>query len=162
MNITWTRTISVPFNSKMTAAATARQGAVMAIAAMLIVQLGAAIAVELIDDLGAAGVAWLRLAWAGLLLLAVVRPRPTHFTRSSFLACVLLGVVTAGVTILFMMAVARIPLGTASALEFLGPLGVAVAKGRGRGRFVWPALAGLGVVLLTEPWTGSVDPIGVL
>ena len=134
----------------------------MAIAAMLIVQLGAAIAVELIDDLGAVGVAWLRLAWAGLLLLAVVRPRATHFTRSSFLACVLLGVATAGVTILFMMAVARIPLGTASALEFLGPLGVAVAKGRGRGRLLWPALAGLGVVLLTEPWTGSVDPIGVL
>lgn len=151
----------MPFNAVVTTG-TARQGALMAIASMLIVQLGAAIAVDLIDDLGAVGVAWLRLAWAGLLLVAIVRPRPTHFTRSSFAACVLLGVATAGVTILFMLAVARIPLGTASALEFLGPLGVAVAKGSGRGRFVWPAAAGLGVVLLTEPWTGSVDPIGVL
>jgi inner membrane transporter RhtA len=61
---------------------------------------------------------------------------------------------------LFMAAVARLPLGTASALEFLGPLGVAVARGRGR-RLLWPALAAVGVVLLTEPWHGATDPVGV-
>ena len=42
-----------------------------------------------------------------------------------------LGVVTAGVTLLFMAAVARLPLGTASALEFLGPLTIAVWRSRG-------------------------------
>ena len=52
------------------------------------------------------------------------------------------------------------PLGTASALEFLGPLGVAVARGRG-GRLLWPALAAVGVVLLTEPWHGAIDLAGV-
>jgi inner membrane transporter RhtA len=78
------------------------------------------------------------------------------------MACVMLGVVTAGVTMLFMASVDRIPLGTAAALEFLGPLGVAVARGRGSHRFVWPGLAGVGVVLLTDPWAGTVDPIGVL
>ena len=78
-----------------------------------------------------------------------------------FLACVVLGVVTAAVTLLFMAAVDRIPLGTASALEFLGPLGVAVAHGKGGSRFVWPGLAAVGVVLLTEPWAGAVDPVGV-
>nr|WP_208411031.1 EamA family transporter [Mycolicibacterium fluoranthenivorans] len=134
----------------------------MAIAAMCAVQLGAAIAVQLIDDIGAAGTAWLRLAWAGLLMLALVRPRRAAFTRSAFRTCVVLGVVTAGITLLFMMAVARIPLGTASALEFLGPLGVAVAKGSGRYRLLWPGLATVGVLLLTEPWAGSVDPVGVL
>ena len=71
-----------------------------------------------------------------------------------------LGLVTGGVTLLFMAAVARLPLGTASALEFLGPLGVAVARGRGRNA-AWPLLAAVGVLLLTRPWEGSVDLLGV-
>ena len=69
--------------------------------------------------------------------------------------------VTAGLTMLFMVAVGRIPLGTASALEFLGPLGVAVARSRGVRALVWPLLAAVGVVLLTEPWHGGVDLVGV-
>ncbi|MGV0676399.1 EamA family transporter [Mycolicibacterium fortuitum] len=133
----------------------------MAMASMLCVQIGLAVAVGLIDDIGAEGAAWLRLAWAGVLMLVIVRPRPSAFTRSAFWSCVALGVVTAGVTMLFMAALSRIPLGTASALEFLGPLGVAVLHGKGRNRILWPGLAAAGVLLLTEPWTGAVDPIGV-
>lgn len=139
----------------------ARTGALMAVAAMVCVQLGLAVAVTLIDDIGVEGVAWLRLAWAGILFLIIVRPRRAAFTRNSFLMCVVLGVVTAAITLLFMAALDRIPLGTASALEFLGPLGVAVARGRGRGRWAWPVPAALGVLMLTEPWTGAVDPVGV-
>jgi inner membrane transporter RhtA len=82
------------------------------------------------------------------------------FTRSGLAACVALGLVTAGVTILFMAAVERLPLGTASALEFMGPLGVAVARGRGAAR-LWALVAGVGVLLLTEPWHGTADIIGV-
>ena len=134
----------------------------MAIGSMLCVQVGLAIAVTLIDDIGVEGAAWLRLAWAGILLLLIVRPRRAAFTRSSFAMCVVLGVVTAAITLLFMAALDRIPLGTASALEFLGPLGVAVAHGKGRQRFVWPGLAAVGVLLLTQPWAGAVDPIGVM
>ncbi len=134
----------------------------MAIASMLCVQVGLAIAVTLIDDIGVEGAAWLRLAWAGILLLLIVRPRRAAFTRSSFAMCVVLGVVTAAITLLFMAALDRIPLGTASALEFLGPLGVAVAHGKGRQRLVWPGLAAVGVLLLTQPWAGAVDPIGVM
>ncbi|MFN3008013.1 EamA family transporter [Mycolicibacterium wolinskyi] len=140
----------------------ARSGALMAMGSMACVQVGLALAVSLIDDIGAEGAAWLRLVWAGILMLAIVRPRRTAFTRSTFGACVVLGVVTAGVTLLFMAALSRIPLGTAAALEFLGPLGVAVAHGKGRSRFVWPGFAAAGVVLLTQPWSGTVDPIGVL
>jgi inner membrane transporter RhtA len=135
-------------------------GTSMAVASMLCVQLGLAVSVGLIDELGAEGAAWLRLAWAGVILLVVVRPRPGDFTRQAFTACVLLGLVTGGVTLLFMAALDRLPLGTASALEFLGPLGVAVARGRG-GSKVWPLLAAAGVVMLTQPWEGSVDPVGV-
>jgi inner membrane transporter RhtA len=140
----------------------ARTGALMALGSMLCVQLGLAISVALIGRIGAEGAAWLRLFWAGVILLIVVRPKPSAFTRRTFAACVSLGVVTAAVTLLFMAAVSRIPLGTASALEFLGPLGVAVAVGRDRRRFLWPALAAAGVLLLTQPWVGAVDPIGVL
>ena len=137
-------------------------GTLMAIGAMLCVQLGLATSIGLIDRLGADGAAWLRLAWAGVLLIAIVRPKPTAFSRSSFAACVVLGIVTAAITLLFMAAVARIPMGTASALEFLGPLGVAVARGHGGHRVVWPGLAAAGVVLMTHPWAGAVDPAGVL
>jgi inner membrane transporter RhtA len=121
------------------AASFARTGASMAMVSMLCVQLGLAASVGLIDQVGAAGAAWLRLFWAGLLLLVLGRPRPSAFGRETLRAGVALGVVTAGVTLLFMAALTRLPLGTASAQEFLGPLGVAVVRSRvprGRGRWL--------------------------
>lgn len=129
------------FNAEVTSTP-ARSGALMAMGSMACVQIGLAVAVSLIDEIGAEGAAWLRLAWAGILMLVIVRPRPSAFSRSAFGACVVLGVVTAGVTMLFMAALSRIPLGTAAALEFLGPLSVAVIHGRGLNRVVWPGLAG--------------------
>ncbi|GAB3673246.1 EamA family transporter [Angustibacter aerolatus] len=137
-----------------------RAGAGMAVASMLCVQLGIAASTGLFDRIGPEGVAWLRLGWAGVVLLLVARPRPSDFTRSGLLACVALGVVTGGLTLLFMAAVDRLPLGTASALEFLGPLGVAVVRGRGTAK-LWAASAAAGVVLLTQPWSGAADPVGV-
>jgi inner membrane transporter RhtA len=141
--------------------AAARAGTLMAVASMTCVQLGLALAVGLFDRVGPEGAAWLRLAWAGVIVLVLVRPRPSELTRRGLLAGAALGVVTASVTMLFMAAVARLPLGTASALEFLGPLGVAVARSRGGRMLAWPVLAAVGVVLLTEPWQGSVDVAGV-
>jgi inner membrane transporter RhtA len=159
--IMWTRTVLLPFNAGVMTNQ-ARTGALMAMGSMFCVQVGLAIAVTLIDRIGVEGAAWLRLAWAGVLMLVIVRPRIAAFTWATFRVCVVLGVVTAAITLLFMAAVDRIPLGTASALEFLGPLGVAVAHGKGGHRVVWPGLAAIGVVLLTQPWDGAVDPIGVL
>jgi inner membrane transporter RhtA len=139
---------------------TSRSGASMAVASMLCVQLGLAASVGLIDTVGAEGAAWLRLFWAGVVMALVVRPRPSAFRRDALLAGVALGVVTAALTLLFMAAVARLPLGTASALEFLGPLGVAVVRSRGTGR-LWALLAAVGVLCLTQPWSGAADPVGV-
>src|SRR6476659_5887926 len=85
-------------------------GAGMAVSAMVFVQLGLAASVGLFDRLGPEGAAWLRLAWAGVLLLVVVRPRRAWFNRSSLLACVGLGIVTAAMTMLFMAAAAPLPL----------------------------------------------------
>ncbi len=155
---TWTRTVRLGFAGPVPS--TSRAGATLAVAAMLCVQLGLAVSVGLFDRVGPEGAAWLRLAWAGVLLLVVVRPRPSSFRGSTFLTCCGLGVVTAGMTMLFMEAVARLPLGTASALEFLGPLAVAVTRGRG-GKRLWPVLAAIGVLLLTRPWHGGADLAGV-
>ncbi|MDH6114578.1 inner membrane transporter RhtA [Kitasatospora sp. MAP12-15] len=138
----------------------AQGGALMAMGAMSSVQLGLALSVPLFAQLGAVGTAGLRLAWAGVLVLLLVRPRPRDFARRDLLACALLGLVTAGMVMLFMLSAARIPLGTASALEFLGPLSISLLR-PGGGRKHWAALAAAGVVLLTEPWHGGIDPAGL-
>ena len=132
----------------------------MAVGSMSCVQLGLALSAHLLDQLGPLRIAGLRLAWAGVLLLILVRPRSRDFTGKDLVACGVLGVVTAGLMMLFMLAIARIPLGTASALEFLGPLTVSVL-GPGGGRRRWAVLAAAGVVLLTRPWTGGIDPAGL-
>ena len=138
----------------------AASGAAMAITAIVFVQLSVAASTSLFDQLGSLGTAWLRLAWAGPVLFLLVRPRWSRFTREARLTCVALGVATVAVTMLFLASVTRLPLGTASALEFLGPLGVAVLHRKGA-RKRWPALAAVGVVLLTDPWQSGVDPVGV-
>ena len=88
---------------------TARSGALLAAGSMVCVQLGLAASVGLFDRIGPEGAAWLRLAWASALLLMFVRPRPSAFSRRALGACVALGVVTAGLTLFFMAAVARLP-----------------------------------------------------
>lgn len=135
-------------------------GSLMALASMTCVQLGLAVSVGLIGTLGPEGVAWLRLAWAAVILVAIGRPWRVRFSRAALGASALLGVATGGVTVLFMLAVERIPLGTASALEFLGPLSIAIIQGRGAARW-WALVAAAGVLGLTEPWVGATDPIGI-
>jgi inner membrane transporter RhtA len=142
-------------------AGSARAGALMAVGSMTCVQIGLALSVPLFGQIGPLGTVWLRLAWAAVILLVAVRPRPWRFRRPVLLATVALGVVTAGVTMLFLVAIARMPLGVASALEFLGPLGVAVARGHGRRRLLWPGVAAAGVLVLTHPWQGGGDLLGV-
>src|SRR6478736_9965422 len=106
--MTWTRTVVAWSHRSMVS--TTRTGTGMAVSAMVFVQLGLAASVGLFDRLGPEGAAWLRLAWAGVLLLIVVRPRRAWFNRSSLLAGIGLGTVTAAMTMLFMAAAARLPL----------------------------------------------------
>lgn len=137
-----------------------RVGASGAVVAMVMVQLGVAASVGFFDKIGAGGTAWLRLLWAAPIFLAIARPWRTTWTRANLQTCVALGFVTASLTLCFLNAVARIPLGTASALEFLGPLTVAVLRGRGTAR-IWAFAAAAGVVLMTGPWSSSANPVGV-
>src|SRR5690348_4102750 len=84
----------------------AEAGFLMALASMSAVQLGSALTVPLFGQLTAAGAAGLRLGWAGLLLLILVRPRRRDFARADLLACAVLGVATAGMMLFFMLAIA--------------------------------------------------------
>jgi inner membrane transporter RhtA len=111
----------------------ARVGTAMAVGSMTCVQVGLALTVPLFGQIGPLGAVWLRLAWAAVILLAAIRPQPWRFRRPILLATVVLGAVTAGVTILFMEAVARLPLGTATALESWARLG-----------WPWPAAGPVG------------------
>ena len=134
----------------------------LAVGAMFSVQLGSALSVPLIEQVGAAGTAWLRLSFGALFFLAVARPAWRSIRRGDLPALLVLGVVSGLVTICFLAAIARIPLGTAVAIEFLGPLSVAAVRSRRARALLWPALALLGVLALTEPWHGEIDAIGVL
>ena len=129
----------------------------LAVGAMLAVQFGSALSVDLIDTVGAAGTAWLRLTAGALVFLAFGRPPLRSVRRADVPALLGLGVTSGLVTICFLAALDRIPLGTAVAVEFLGPLTVAAVRSHSRRALVWPGLALVGVIGLTEPWHGSVD-----
>lgn len=133
----------------------------LAVAAMLSVQLGSALSVGLIDDVGPAGTAWLRLTAGAVIFLIIARPPLRSITRSDVLPLLGLGVATGIMTIAFLAAIERIPLGTAVAIEFLGPLTVAAVHARRAVALIWPVVAFTGVMLLTEPWNASFDVIGI-
>lgn len=134
----------------------------LAVSAMLAIQLGAALSTHLFDALTPAGAAWLRLSIAAALLMAITRPAIRSIPRRTLLSTVLLGTATGLMTLMFMEAIARIPLGTAVAIEFLGPLGVAAIRSHRRLALIWPALGLVGVVGLTQPWLGELDVAGLL
>jgi inner membrane transporter RhtA len=136
-------------------------GVLLALCSMFIVQIGAAASTAMFARIGPAGTAWLRLCWAALIFVAVARPRLSTFHRRDLAAALLLGIASGGLTLSFLEAIDRIPLATAVAIEFLGPLGVAVMRRASRWGLVWPPLAFGGVLLVTQPWAGLTDPVGI-
>ena len=133
----------------------------MAVAAMFCVQLGSALSLPLISQVGPAGTAWLRLTAGAVIFLALARPALRSIHRRDVPALLALGVTTGLMTCLFLAAIDRIPLGTSVAIEFLGPLSVAALRSHNRRALLWPAVALVGVLLLTEPWRGSVNIAGI-
>jgi inner membrane transporter RhtA len=132
---------------------------VMAIAAMFSVQLGAGLSKPMIAELGPIGTTSVRLVWAALLLGILARPRVLRYDRRQWLAALLLGLAMSATSILYFLSLQRIPLGLASAIEFLGPLGVAVAGMRRWYHVIWPILAAIGVGLLVHDshgWTADL------
>jgi len=133
----------------------------MAVTAMLSVQLGSALSVHLVPLIGPAGTAWLRLTMGALIFVALARPRVRSVRRPDLPIVFGLGITTGLVTMVFLAAIERIPLGTAAAIEFLGPLTVAAVHSHRARALAWPATALVGVVLLTEPWHGAVNAAGI-
>lgn len=133
----------------------------MAIVAMIAVQLSNALSVPVIEQVGPGGTAWLRMCFGAAFLWLIARPSIRSLKGEDIPALLGLGVVTGFMTTFFLAAVERMPLGTTVAIEFLGPLTVAGLMSKHRRALVWPLLAFIGVVLLTEPWRGSFDAIGV-
>ncbi len=134
----------------------------LAVAAMLLVQLSNALSVTVIEQVGPAGTAWLRMCCGTVFLWLVARPAIRSIRLRDIPALLVLGAVTGFMTTFFLAAVERVPLGTAVAIEFLGPLTVAGLTSRRRSARAWPLVALLGVILLSEPWQGRVDAVGVL
>lgn len=132
-------------------------------AAMAAFQVGAALAKGLFPAVGPEGAAALRISLGALMLLAVGRPWRARPDKASALPLLGLGLSVAGVILFFYFAIARLPLGVAIALQFLGPLGVAVFGSRKASDLVWAAMAAVGVWLLVGVGAAAaaLDPVGI-
>ncbi|MET8387276.1 EamA family transporter [Streptosporangium canum] len=126
--------------------------------AILSVQVGAGFAKDLFSQLPPSAVVFLRIAMGALIMGVVARPRLKGLTRVDVGLGVAFGVTLGVMNLSFYEALARLPMGIAVAIEFLGPLGVAVAASRRRLDLLWVALAGSGVVLLA-PWGTAASRI---
>jgi inner membrane transporter RhtA len=128
------------------------------------VQLGAAVAKSLFDSLGPGGTVFLRIAFAALVLFLLVRPKLGGHDRAGYLVAGLFGLTLAGMNFSIYLAFDRIPLGVAVTLEFVGPLGVAVAGSRRLLDLLWVVLAAAGILLLAPLSVlggMDLDPVGV-
>jgi inner membrane transporter RhtA len=137
----------------------------MLLIGMFTLHTGSALAVTAFAQASPATVTWLRLSWAALLLLALggrsLWRAVRAASRRELGAVVILGTASAGMMLFYSEATARIELGTATSIEFLGTLVVAVAAMRRRRELVWILAAVAGVLCLTRPWQGELDLVGV-
>lgn len=146
-----------------------RSNSTMAVAMVLgsctSLQIGAAFAMQLFPIMGAPGVTFLRLFIAALTMGLVVRPKVLGWTGRQWRSILLFGAVLGGMNLVFYSAIARIDLGVAVTIQFLGPLVLAaVLSKRGREK-IWALIAFIGVVALGyEGFTSAtaIDPVGVV
>ena len=138
------------------------RGIALVVVAVSTLQVGAAFAVTLFDEVGSAGAALLRLGIAALILLAVWRPSLAGHPRADVLTAVAFGIALGTMNWAIYAAMERIPIGVAVTIEFAGPLGLAIWLSRKPRDLVWVALAAAGILLLTNPFGASdLDGAGV-
>ncbi|MEJ4043282.1 threonine/homoserine exporter RhtA [Erwinia sp. SLM-02] len=132
--------------------------------AMTSIQGGAALAKSLFPLVGAPGITALRLGLGTLILCIVFKPWRLRFHRSQILPLIIYGLSLGGMNYLFYLSIRTVPLGIAVALEFTGPLALALASSRRPLDFLWVVLALLGLLFLLPLGENisSVDPVGAL
>ena len=130
--------------------------------AVISINLGSAIAIALFPVYGTSGMLFLRMALGGLILMLAYRHQLLPALRRSPGVILLLGVTITLQSGAFYESLARIPLGIAVAIEFLGPLAVALATSRRLVDAACVVLAAAGILLLAPDIGGDLDPVGVL
>ena len=125
-------------------------------------QFGAAIAKSLFPVFGASGTAGLRIVLSMLVLGAIWRPWRQRPSAATMRAVVPYGLVLGAMNLLFYLALARLPLGVAVAIEFTGPLGLATLGSRRALDLLWVALVAIGLALLLDPFATRQHAVDLL
>lgn len=133
------------------------------ILAMCSIQFGASVAKKLFPIAGTAGASSLRLMFASIMMVLVFRPWRVKFSKNEWKSLALYGVSLGLMNLSFYYALQRIPLGIAVALEFTGPLAVAIFSSKRKADYLWVVLAALGIYLLLpqSDSPGALDPLGM-
>ena len=126
--------------------------------AMMSIQSGASLAKSLFPLVGAPGVTALRIVLGTLILVVVFKPWRLRFKKEQRLPLLFYGLALGGMNYMFYLSIQTIPLGIAVALEFTGPLAVALFSSRRPVDFIWVVLAVLGLWFLL-PLGQSVSQI---
>jgi inner membrane transporter RhtA len=133
----------------------------LVLAAISSVQFGGALAKSLFDEIGPGGTVLLRVLLAAVILAAFWRPSLRGHSAAEWRLIALFGVSLAAMNLSFYESLDRIPLGIAVTIEFVGPLGVALAGSRRAFDLVWVGLAAAGILLLSDFGTADLDRLGV-
>lgn len=130
--------------------------------AMASIQSGASLAKSMFPVVGAEGTTTLRLIFASVIMVLLLRPWKARLTAKSLRTVIVYGVALGGMNLLFYMSLQTVPLGIAVALEFTGPLAVAIYASRRAIDFMWIGLAVVGLLLLipTDAASASIDLVG--
>ncbi|TFF38715.1 threonine/homoserine exporter RhtA [Pseudomonas sp. RIT623] len=130
--------------------------------AMASIQSGASLAKSMFPIVGAQGTTTLRLIFASIIMVLLLRPWRARLDASTLRSVIIYGMALGGMNFLFYMSLRSVPLGIAVALEFTGPLTVALLASRRALDFVWIALAVIGLLLLIPVGQtgGGIDPLG--
>ncbi|AMB86087.1 transporter [Pseudomonas agarici] len=132
--------------------------------AMASIQSGASLAKSMFPLVGAQGTTTLRLIFASVIMLLILRPWRATFTARPLRTVIIYGIALGGMNLLFYMALRSVPLGIAVALEFTGPLVVAILASHRAIDYLWIGLAIGGLLLLipTGNTSASIDLVGTL
>jgi inner membrane transporter RhtA len=125
------------------------------------VQFGGAFAKTLFDEAGPGGTVFLRVVFAALILGALWRPGLAGRSSAEWRLVATYGFVLVAMNLSFYESLDRIPLGVAVTIEFVGPLGVAIASSRRLLDLLWASLAAAGILLLSDFGSAGLDGLGV-